>query len=42
PAENLGNEDLNEAWLCPICCSWFDMPVAPPCGHSFCAEVKSN
>ncbi|CAM9621080.1 unnamed protein product, partial [Sphacelaria rigidula] len=28
--------DNNDAWTCPICLSWFDMPVAPPCRHSFC------
>ncbi|CAM9367124.1 unnamed protein product [Hapterophycus canaliculatus] len=27
----------DEAWSCPICFMWFDMPVAPPCQHSFCA-----
>lgn len=39
PAEDSEAADINDAWWCPICLGWFDMPVAPPCQHSFCAGV---
>lgn len=35
PATTAGNN--HDAWSCPICLCWFDMPVAPPCRHSFCS-----
>lgn len=38
-AQTEGTE-VNDAWTCPICLSWFDMPVAPPCRHSFCSGVR--
>lgn len=31
---------MDDAWCCPICLSWFDMPIVTPCGHSFCGEVS--
>lgn len=34
--------EMNDAWTCPICLSWFDMPVAPPCRHSFCSGVRNR
>ncbi|CAM9323553.1 unnamed protein product [Ectocarpus fasciculatus] len=30
-------EAHGDAWSCPICFMWFDMPVSPPCQHTFCA-----
>eukprot|EP00752_Nemacystus_decipiens_P007072 g6338.t1 len=30
-------EEQEANWTCPICLSWFDMPVSPPCRHNFCA-----
>lgn len=39
PADESG-EAHGDAWSCPICFMWFDMPVSPPCQHTFCAGVS--
>ncbi|CAN0111853.1 unnamed protein product [Ectocarpus sp. 6 AP-2014] len=36
PGEEPGDAH-GDAWSCPICFMWFDMPVSPPCQHTFCA-----
>lgn len=41
PAGPLPAAEEQEAnWTCPICLNWFDMPVYPPCRHTFCAGVS--